>query len=226
MRHRITSLPFVAAGLVLATACAETSTAPEGANQMVTLHITITTTGASIDPDGYSLCIDEGGGWEGCALDLGISANGDVPVRVATGSHVVVLYDVAPNCTVSGDKNRTVTANANTEVRFAVTCTAAGSVRVTTATNGIDLDPSYLVCIDHSGNGCYWYVAVRANETVAIPAVIPGPHSVTLTDVAGNCTISGPTTRAVTISQDGTVDVTFDVGCVKLGGLRSQVPER
>ena len=35
MRHRITSLPFAAGVVLLATACAETSTEPEATNQMV-----------------------------------------------------------------------------------------------------------------------------------------------------------------------------------------------
>ena len=159
----------------------------------VPLHVTTTTTGASLDPDGYLVCVDLDPWQEGCAYDSAIGVNGGTTLPVAPGPHVVQLVGVAGNCTVSGDNPRTVTANADTEVPFAVTCTAAGSVRVTTATTGLSLDPSYLVCIDRSGNGCFWYVTVGANDTVAIPAVTPGPHRVALTDVAGNCTISGPT---------------------------------
>jgi len=39
---------------------------------------------------------------------------------------------------------------------------------------------------------------------------------VTLTSWAGNCTVSGAITRALIVPQDGTVDVSFSVGCVEV----------
>jgi hypothetical protein len=122
---------------------------------------------------------------------------------------------VARNCTVSGDNPRTITATAGTEVPFAVTCAAAGSVRVTTATSGIDVTLNgYGVCIDGSGNPCFRSDWVPANDAVTLDAVIAGPHTVTLTGLAENCRVSGGAARAVTVPLDGTVDVAFDVGCI------------
>jgi hypothetical protein len=95
-----------------------------------TLHVTTTTTGVSLDPDGYSVCVDLDPWQDGCAYESAIGVNGGATVPVAPGTHFVELDGVAPNCTASGDNPRTVTANANTEVPFAVTSGAVGSVRV------------------------------------------------------------------------------------------------
>lgn len=92
----------------------------------VTLHVTTTTTGVSFDPDGYRLCVDPvPDPWDPgytCTTDEAVGVNSGLTVSVALGTHVVELYGVAPNCAVSGDNPRTVTANAPTEVPFAVTC--------------------------------------------------------------------------------------------------------
>ena len=181
----------------------------------VTLHVTTTTTGVSLDPDGYSVCLDLDPWQDGCPYEAAIGVNGGATVPVAPGTHLVQLDGVAPNCTVSGDNPRSVTANANTEVPFAVTCVAVGSVRVTTATRGTDPDrDGYGVCIDHSQSPCFWSAGVAANDAVTVGDVSPGPHTVTLTGLAANCTVSGATARGVTVPPGGTVDVAFEVGCI------------
>jgi hypothetical protein len=101
----------------------------------VTLHLTTTTTGVSIDPDGDTLCIDEGGPWGyDCGSLASIGVNGAVSVTVPAGIHWVELDGVAPNCVVSGDNGRLITANVDTEVPFEIACAATGSVRVSAAT--------------------------------------------------------------------------------------------
>ena len=205
--------------LAVHAARAQTVAAPFAvACRQSALHVTTATTGVSLDADGYSLCVDYATDWEsyaGCATDGAVGVNGAVTLSVASGTHVVGLNGVAPNCTVSGDNPRTVDVGDSTDVSFVITCVATGTVHVTTATTGTDLDQSYVVCFDPSGGGCSGYFGVGTNSTVDIPGVIAGPHTVSLTDVAGNCTVSGSTTRAVTVSQDGgTVDARFDVGCV------------
>jgi hypothetical protein len=181
----------------------------------MTLHVTTTTTGVSLDPDGYFVCLDLDPWQDGCAYASDIGVNGGATVPVAPGTHDVQLDGVAPNCTVSGDNPRTITANANTEVPFAVTCVALGSVRVTTATGGTDPDrDGYGVCIDGSRSPCFWSAAVAAHAAVTVSDVSPGPHTVTLTALAENCTVSGGSARAVTVPPGGTVDLAFEVGCV------------
>jgi hypothetical protein len=195
------------AAVPFAVACAE-----------VTLHITTTTTGASLDPDGYYACVDvDNDPWEsGCGLyEAPIGVNGGVTMPVPSGAHIVQLVGVALNCTVSGDNPRTVTANAVTEVPFAVTCAATGSVRVTTATGGTDRDrDGYSVCVGGPGVSCVWSAPVGPSGVVTLGGVSAGPRTVFLSGLAENCTVGGALPRAVTVPPGGTVDVAFDVGCV------------
>lgn len=41
-----------------------------------TLHVTTTTTGVSLDPDGYSVCVDLDPWQDGCAYESAIGVNG------------------------------------------------------------------------------------------------------------------------------------------------------
>ena len=175
------------------------------------LHVTTATTGVSF-PAGYGLCVDPFGNDGDCTTSGAVGVNSAVSLSVPRGSHVVGL-DAAANCTVTDGSSRTVDVGAATDVSFAVTCVAAGAVRVGMVSTGIDVPGAYVVCFDQSGSPCNGAV-VRANGTVTFPVVIAGTHTVTLTSVAGNCTVSGAITRALIVPQDGTVDVNFSVGCV------------
>ncbi|HXM37124.1 MAG TPA: hypothetical protein VN908_00525 [Gemmatimonadales bacterium] len=177
------------------------------------LHVTTATTGVSF-PAGYGLCVDPFGNDGDCTTSVAVGVNSGVSLSVARGTHVVDLT-AAANCTVSDGSSRTVDVGAATDVSFAITCVAAGAVRVGMASTGIDVPDAYVVCFDQSGNSCNGSV-VRANGTETFPVVIAGAHTVTLTSVARNCTVSGATTRALIVPQDGTVDVSFSVGCVEV----------
>jgi len=188
-----------------------------------TLHITTATTGVSLDPDGYSVCVDPVSGydWDGdsywtCPTSpQPLPVNGAVTLHVAPGSHTVQLAGWADNCEVGGANPRSVDAiAAPVEVPFQITCLATGSVRVTTATSGTDLDPDgYSICVDRASN-CYWSVSAHANDVVTVAGVTAGPHTVTLSGAAGNCTVSGAGTGAVTVPANGTAAITFDVACM------------
>ena len=188
-----------------------------------TLHITTATTGASLDPDGYSVCVDPVSGydWDGdsywtCPTSpQPLAVNGAVTLHVAPGSHTVQLAGWADNCEVGGANPRSVDAiAAPVEVPFQITCLATGSVRITTATSGTDLDPDgYSICVDRAGN-CYWSVSAHANDVVTVAGVTAGPHTVTLSGAAGNCTVSGAGAGAVTVPANGTAAITFNVACV------------
>ena len=189
------------------------------------LHVTTTTTGVSLDPDGYSLCVDPGGYWDyGCATYEAIGVNSGVTVPVEPGTHLLQLDGVAANCEVGGNP-RGVDAGATSEVPFVITCFATGSVQVTTASGGTDVDPNgYTVCVDGSGNGCTWHARAHVNDVVTIAGVTARLHTVAIVGVPGNCTVSGGTTRAVTVPPDGTVDVTFNVGCALIERIAFSTP--
>ena len=182
----------------------------------VTLHASTRTTGVSLDPDGYSVCVDPyqdpSDFGHLCTTSSAVGVNSDVTMPVAPGAHTVELDDAAVNCTVG--EATTVDAGDTIHVSFVVTCFAAGAVRVTTATTGIDPDSYYGVCIGPSGVACTTYAGLPMNGAVIVPGVPVGPHTVTLNDVATNCTVSGGQSHALSVPQDGTVDVAFAVRCV------------
>ena len=179
-----------------------------------TARIITSTTGADPDPDGYLMGID-------CYYDCSyyryyaeqMSVNDTVVVPgVPTGSHTFQLDGVAANCTVSGENPRTihVTGGVTTDVLFTVSCTALGSLEVTTVTTGLDLDV----------NG--YQVAGRAigvNETVTIPGLLSGSRSVLLSDIALNCDVTNANPQTVMIPPGGTAQVSFSVACTEAGQL-------
>ena len=184
------------------------------------LHITTTTTGAAV-PTGYSLCVDPysyssfSSYGSGCFWSGAIGVNGAVTVPVAAGSHAVQLNNGASNCSVGGDNPRTITASGTTEVPFSVACLDTGSVHVAITTTGMDVDANgYLVCVDHSVSSCFWSARVHANDVIVISGVTAEPHTISVGEVAGNCTVSGGTSKAVTVLARSTTDVSFNVGCV------------
>src|SRR3989442_9159121 len=80
---------------------------------------------------------------------------------------------------------------------FDVSCVAVtGSVQVTTATSGIDLDPDgYTVLLD---NGQQRPLGV--NRTAVIEGGSGGDHSVILFGAVGNCALAGDNPRTVHVT--------------------------
>ncbi|HEV8456282.1 MAG TPA: hypothetical protein VGQ24_15390, partial [Gemmatimonadales bacterium] len=75
-------------------------TPPPGSGSV---QVTAATSGSSLDPDGYTLRIDEGS-------PQALTINGSRTVGTLTaGAHTVQLGGIAANCTVTGDNPRAVT---------------------------------------------------------------------------------------------------------------------
>ncbi|HET7295530.1 MAG TPA: hypothetical protein VFI66_00215, partial [Gemmatimonadales bacterium] len=157
------------------------------------LTVTTGTSGSNVDPDGYSVTVD-------AAQSRAIAANGSVTFSgLPAGNHSVVLSGVAGNCTVSGGTSRTasVPAGGTVTVGYSVTCAATppptGDLTVTSSTSGSNLDPDgYTVSVD-GGQGR----AIPSNGSVTFTGLSAGDHSVALSGVAGNCTVSGGNPRTV-----------------------------
>ena len=84
------------------------------------IRVSVTTSGTALDPDGYTLSVDNG-------VAQAISVNGSRTIgSLPIGSHFAQLGGLAANCSVTGDNPRavTVTAAQTTVVAFAVTCVA------------------------------------------------------------------------------------------------------
>ncbi|PYP49552.1 MAG: hypothetical protein DMD45_14100, partial [Gemmatimonadetes bacterium] len=190
-------------------AAGETTTEPFSISCAATtgsLSVTTSTSGQSQDPDGYTFAVDNG-------TPQQIGVNQTITVTpVATGSHTVVLAGVAGNCTVANGPSRTVTVpeGGSVEAAFSVTCTQlTGSVTVTTSTSGDTPDPDgYTVAVTGAASR-----HIDPNGTVTFANLATGDHTVTLSGIASNCSVSGGPSRPVTVSTGQTVIVTFTIDC-------------
>ena len=198
----------VTAGQPASTAFSVTCTAIPPTTGSLT--VTTSTSGSDLDPDGYTVTVDQGAGQS-------ITTNNSTGVtftNLSAGNHSVVLSGVAANCTVSGGTTHTVavTAGGNTPAPFVVTCAATtGGLTVTTSTGGSDLDhDGYTVSVDGANQ------AIGTNATVTFTALTPGGHSVALSGVAANCSVSGANPRSVTVAAGGTASTTFTVTCTAI----------
>jgi hypothetical protein len=108
----VTVLTGQTASLTFSIACV---TPPPGTGSVV---ISAATSGASPDPDGYTVSIDGGS-----SQTLGPNASITVS-NLAPGNHSAQLAGVAPNCTLSGTNPRTVSVVAaqTSNISFAIAC--------------------------------------------------------------------------------------------------------
>src|SRR5438309_1386348 len=183
--------------------------------QTGTLTVTASTTGSNLDPDGYTVTLDGN-----ASTSQPLATNGGTATfkAVAAGSHSVALSGVATNCTVSGPNPQSVTvpADGTASASFTVTCVAqTGTLTVTASTTGSNLDPDgYTVTLD--GNASTSQPLATNGGTATFNAVAAGSHSVALSGVATNCTVSGPNPQSVTVPAGGTASASFTVNCTAL----------
>jgi Tol biopolymer transport system component len=174
------------------------------------VRVITVTMGASIDPDGYVAHIDGGVGSP-------ISANGSFTFAgVAVGSHVMTLDGIAPNC---GTPTRTlsvsVSFDATVDARFDIVCEANGSLRVTTATSGVDVDPDgYRITAIATNSHLEWIFGATDEKTISNLAA--GSYTVTLDDVAANCVLAGANPRTITITSANTTTLSYTIACSAL----------
>src|ERR1700747_813017 len=127
---------------MLAVGCRDSIGPPTGA-----VEVSVTTTGADLGTNGYSVAIDGAAG-------LIIPVNDTMTLAgLSAGSHSVLLAGLVSNCATSGAANpRTgnVVAGATVQVAFSVTCVATtGSLKITIGTTGTDLPPDgYSASVD------------------------------------------------------------------------------
>ena len=201
----------IACGLLLAAAGCSDST-PVGVAERApgVLQVTVSTTGADVPSAGYYVSVDSGAGHA-------VAANGAMIISgLNAGSHSVTLYGLATNCTLSGINTRAVgvIAGDTVVVAFGVGCIATsagtGTIRISTTTTGIDLDPDgYRVSVD----GGAATLVVGANDALVVPGLNPGNHTVTLGGTAFNCAVSSTNPRSVGVVAGGAADISFAITC-------------
>src|SRR5690348_5793302 len=177
------------------------------------IRLSLTTSGLDVDPDGYSVSVDD-------RLNATVRANGAITIPdIRGGTHVVRLGGVAANCSVDDAAERTLTVTAGQEVSaaFAVSCTGAGGIAVSIAWTGVDIDAEeYLVSVD---DGTARPLGLGGAVTIA--GLAAGDHTVRLTGVASNCTVGGANPKTVTVVFGQTAFMSFPVTCVAgVGGFR------
>jgi len=173
------------------------------------LRLQTNTTGGDVDLDGYVATVDN--------VPHAIAISGTLVVaELATGAHEVSLSGIAANCAATGSgatRSATVVAGDTTDVSFPVACAATG-IRVTASTGGLDLDTGYTVLVDGVSAG-----SLGSNQSRDITRLSAGPHTVSLTGLAANCSVAGDNPSAISISTGAVVAVSFIVGCVATSGV-------
>ena len=201
--HLILAATLLAAPMAIAGCKTDDPTGPGTG----TLNVTTMIGG---DPDGYTVQVDDG---EERPLGSGSSIQFG---ELVPGGHRVTLGGVASHCMVEGDNPRTLSiiAGETAQVIFKVVCSSLlGTLEITTAMSGESLDP----------DGFGFDLDGRPLETPAgstgasVRWLAPGEHTITLQDIAPNCTpVEGPT-RTVNVPLSGSAAVEFRLTCSFIG---------
>ncbi len=206
------SLALVVAGVV---ACSDEASGPRNDlnqndppadTQTGTLAIRVTTVGTQVDSDGYLVVLSDGQSVAVSVNDLLELAN------LPLGQWTIEILGLANNCSATGSVTRSVevTGGVTITVDFTITCVDnTGEVVVTTTTTGEDLDP----------NG-YWVrvvggvpVPIGIDDQVTLEAVAAGDREVKLEAMAPNCKVEGDNPKPVSVPEDGSVQVDFEIAC-------------
>jgi hypothetical protein len=174
-------------------------------------YVTTITTGQELDADGYRLVVDEGPGGPPNVYPIGINDSRTL-LDVGPGLLTLLLEHVATNCIVSAPNPRQALLLLHDSINttFEVVChPTVGSLTVTTVTTGSDLDANgYTVALDGLVTRP---MGLNASETFNGVAV--GTHTVTLGDVAPNCTVVTGAQRTVTLPFGGSASVAYAIVC-------------
>jgi hypothetical protein len=94
-------------------------------------------------------------------------------------------------------------------VDYSVTCTTPpGNLTVTTSTSGSSLPSGYTVSVDGSQGQ-----SIGINNSLTFTNLSAGSHTVVLSNVPANCTVSGGASRTVSVPSGGTATVDYSVPC-------------
>jgi hypothetical protein len=156
------------------------------------VRISTVTTGENPDANGYVANLGDVGTFE-------VAANGTRTITgVKLGTVGISLSDVAGNCAVDNPRSPIVQVvnDSTVNTAFFVRCVAAGSLEVTTTTDGVDPDPNgYGFYLQLEGGYESFPFSTAANATTNIPSLLPGNYLLYPVDVAANCNPAMPAPR-------------------------------
>lgn len=214
-----------AAMLAVASACEEPQSLESRPQALLTdgatLAVDVNTTFAvpdvssasSIPPGGFVAWVDD-------SASQAVGANGVATFSGLTaGDHEIALYSIPMNCTVStpdkGSNNPrgvSIMAGVGGTAAFSVGCGSWGELFVTTNITGVDVGSGYTVTVDGGASQ-----TIAANGNVTFTQLYAASHSVVLSGVPGNCTVSGPNQQQVNVSAGQTASTGFSASCTPLG---------
>jgi hypothetical protein len=204
MSQRVTQVKWL--GIVVLSVAGIVAACSDGTLAPITgsLQLTVTTSGVDLDPDGYAVTLDSGQAYA-------LPANGTLVLdSVYAGSHLLTVQGLTANCSAANNpRTVTVPSGGSLAVSIAVTCVSnTGLVSIWMQTTGESPDPDgYTLNVDSVP-----VMHVPSNGGVSLGPLAVGPHTLTLSGVAGNCTVATPSV-AVVVSRTMLEQVTFDVTC-------------
>lgn len=175
----------------------------------------VVTSGQDLDTDGYSLMIDGIG-------PRNLASNGEqVFSGLRAGQYHLTLSGVSNNCIVVGSAERLVVVqfNATAESSFAVNCVTSGTLVVTTAATGEDIDQNqYRVQAQRLGSNVLSEISVNPNSSGRVSSLLPGEYQIRLYGIGPNCSsTSNPT--SVTVTGGSETQVVFNIVCTAFAAL-------
>jgi len=214
-----------AAMLAIASACEEPQSPESRPKLLLTdggaLAVNVNTTFAvpdvssasSIPPGGFVAWLDD-------AASQAVGANGVVTFSgLATGDHEIALYSIPSNCAVStpdkganNPRGVSIMAGVGGSTAFSLACGSWGELFVSTNITGVDVGSGYTVSVDGGASQ-----PVAANGNVTFTQLYAASHTVVLSGVPGNCTVSGPNAQQVTVSTGQMASLAFSASCTPLG---------
>jgi hypothetical protein len=198
--------PIFALLLAAAAACGDSTSA-----NYPSLLVRTSTTGASLDPDGYVLAIVRAGASPGY-FPQHLARTGLFSAPRLPGTDSLSLSDVSPNCSVAGAPVRAVTlrdGDVADSVRFDVTCApTSGVLTVRTQFSPAFAGGNVKVVVD-SGESR----SVAPTDSARFTDLADGVHSLTLTAPHFSRAI-GP--LSVTITRSVAPPMTFDSTAVSV----------
>ena len=187
--------------LALAATCSDPDLSDQSPGS---LALEIRTAGEDQDLDGYRLRVDD-------TIHEAVSITWRQVIEdLVPGRHEVELLGVADNCTVLRGQRQDVSI-APAKVAgflFDVTCFATG-IEVFAPQTGLDLSSTVTAVVDGTP------VTFGASASGRVTRLAPGPHEVSLTGVAPNCTLdSPPGIKQVQVRLRQVTAVQFPLTCV------------
>ena len=169
--------------------------------------VTTTTTGDSLDPNGYQVELDDSGQGP-IGLNDTLSIQGVPP-----GDRVITLRDVASNCDVDGNnpKHLTMSPGEVDTVSFRVQCQApVGEIVVQVTSSGSPPDPDgYTISLDGAPGQ-----PVGVSDTIHLTNVSVGSHNVRLSGLASNCRVQSSNPVVLDVALAESVTAAFQVSCL------------